>query len=91
MELVRVNEMLPEVEAIECSVADGAVSEGLEDEVREALKDFKLKSDQWRPLEDLHTLTLRISDHLDQKSSEQKAVYNCLRTIEETQERRSTQ
>jgi hypothetical protein len=82
MELVRVNEMLPEVEAIECSIADGAVSEGLEGEVREALKDFKLKSDQWRPLEDLQTLTLRISNHIDQRNSEQKAVYNCLRTIE---------
>lgn len=81
MKLVRVNEMLPEVEAIECSLAD-TVSENLEKEVREALKDLKLKSDQWRPLEDLQTLTLRISDHLDQESSEQKAVYNCLRTIE---------
>ena len=60
MELVRVNEMLPEVEAIECSIADGEVSESLEGEVREALNDFKLKSDQWRPLEDLQTLTLRI-------------------------------
>lgn len=82
MELVRVNEMLPEVEAIECSIADGAVSEGLESEVREALKDFKLKSDQWRPLEDLQTLTLRISNHIDQRNSEQKAVYNYLCTIE---------
>ena len=83
MELVRVSEMLPEVEAIECSLADAEVSEGLEEEVREALERSKLKSDQWRPLEDLQTLTLHISDHLDQKSSEQKAIYNCLRTIEE--------
>jgi hypothetical protein len=83
MELVRVYEMLPEVEAIECSIADGAVSEGLEGEVREALKYFKLKSDQWRPLEDLQTLTLSISNHVDERNSEQKAVYSCLRTIEE--------
>ena len=83
MELVRVYEMLPEVEAIECSLADAAVSESLEGEVREALKDLKLKSDQWRPLDDLQTLTLRISDHLDQNSSDKKAIYNCLRTIEE--------
>ena len=84
MELVRVNEMLPKSEAIECSAADAPVSDYLENEVREALKDLKLKSDQWRPLEDLHTLMLRISGNLDQKSSEQKAVYNCLRTIEES-------
>jgi hypothetical protein len=82
MELVRADEMLPEVEAIECSIADGAVSEGLEGEVRDALKDFKLKSDQWRPLEELQTLTLRISNHIDQRNSEQKEVYNCLRTLE---------
>ena len=31
----------------------------------------------------MQTLTLRISDHLDQKGSEQKAIYNCLRTIED--------
>jgi hypothetical protein len=82
MELVRADEMLPEVEAIECSIADGAVSEGLEGEVRDALKDFKLKSDQWRPLEELQTLTLRISNHIDQRNSEQKEVYNCLHTLE---------
>jgi hypothetical protein len=82
MELVRADELLPEVEAIECSIADGAVSEGLEGEVRDALKDFKLKSDQWRPLEELQTLTLRISNHIDQRNSEQKEVYNCLRTLE---------
>lgn len=84
MELVRVNEMLPDVEAIECSLADAEVSESLEGEVRDALNDLKLKSDQWRPLDDLQTLTLRIGDHLDQKRSEQKAIYNCLRTIEES-------
>ena len=84
MELVRISEMLPEVQAIECSLADAEVSESLEGEVRDALNDLKLKSDQWRPLDDLQTLTLRISDHLDQKRSEQKAIYNCLRTIEES-------
>ena len=84
MELVRISEMLPEVQAIECSLADAEVSESLEGEVRDALNDLKLKSDQWRPLDDLQTLTLRIGDHLDQKRSEQKAIYNCLRTIEES-------
>jgi hypothetical protein len=84
MELVRVNEMLPDVEAIECTLADAEVSERLGEEVRAAIENLKRKSDQWRPFEELHALMLRISDHLDQKSSEQKAVYNCLRTIEES-------
>jgi hypothetical protein len=33
-------------------------------------------------LEELQTLTLRISNHIDQRNSEQKEVYNCLRTLE---------
>ena len=82
MELVRVNEILPEIEAIECSIANTEISESLEGEIREALKELKLKSDEWRPLEGLQTPTLRMSDHFDQRNLEQNAVYNCLRTIE---------
>ena len=72
MELVRISEMLPEVQAIECSLADAEVSESLEGEVRDALNDLKLKSDQWRPLDDLQTLTLRIGDHLTKKDQSKK-------------------
>lgn len=84
MELVRVSEMLPEVQAIECSLADAEVSEGLGEEVRATIENLKRKSDQWRPFEELHTLMSHLSDHLDQTSSEQKVIYNCLRTIEES-------
>ena len=83
MELVRVSEILPEVQAIECSLADAEVSEGLGEEVRAAIENLKRQSDQWRPFEELHTLMSHVSDHLDQKGSEQKAIYNCLRTIED--------
>ena len=71
--LVRISEMLPEVQAIECSLADAEVSESLEGEVRDALNDLKLKSDQWRPLDHLQTLTLRIGDHLDRKKIRAKS------------------
>jgi hypothetical protein len=91
MEHVCVSEMLPEVQAIECSLADAEVPDNLEEaevpdnleeEVRVALRDLRRKTDQWRPFEDLYALMLRVSDRLDHGSSEQKVVYNCLIAIE---------
>lgn len=82
MEHVRVGEMLPAVETIECSLADAEVSDCLEEEVRVALRDLRYKSEQWRPFEELHALMLRINDRLDHASAEQSTVYNCLIAIE---------
>jgi hypothetical protein len=83
MEIVGVSEKLPAVPGIECRLAEAEVSENLEAEVRDALSDLKLKSDKWMLLEELQALMCSVSDHLDQKRSEQKAVYNWLLRIEE--------
>lgn len=82
MELVRATEVLPEVEAVECSLANVEVSESLEEEVRMALENLKRKTDQWRPFEELHTLILGMSNYLDRNSLEQKTIYARLNAIE---------
>jgi hypothetical protein len=88
MEHVRVGEMLPVVETIECRLSGAEVSDCLEEEVRVALRDLRYKSEQWRPFEDLHTLILRINDRLDHAGAEQSTVYNCLIAIEKKAQKR---
>ena len=56
-------------------------AEKLGEQLRASLEDLHRTSDQPRPVEDLHSLLLRISHHLDYETSERKTIYYRLQEI----------
>ena len=54
----------------------------LGERLRASFEDLQRTSDQQRPVEDLHSLLLRISHHLDYETSERKSIYYRLQAIE---------
>jgi hypothetical protein len=56
-------------------------AEKLGEQLRASLEDLQRTSDQPRPVEDLHSLLLRISHHLDYETSERKTIYYRLQEI----------
>ena len=63
----------------------------LEEQLRATLKDLQRASLQPKPVEDLHgseDVQSLLSRHLDQDSSERRAIYNRLQTIEGAIKRR---
>jgi hypothetical protein len=56
-------------------------AEKLGEQLRASFGDLQRTSDQLRPVEDLHSLLLRISHHLDYETSERKTIYYRLQEI----------
>ena len=56
-------------------------AEKLGEQLRASFEDMQRTSDQLRPVEDLHSLLLRISHHLDYETSERKTIYYRLQEI----------
>ena len=56
-------------------------AEKLGEQLRASFEDLRSTSDQLRPVEDLHSLLLRISHHLDYETSERKTIYYRLQEI----------
>jgi hypothetical protein len=56
-------------------------AEKLGDQLRASFKDLQRPGDELRPVEDLHSLLLRISHHLDYETSERKTIYYRLQEI----------
>ena len=56
-------------------------AEKLGERLRTSFEDPQRISDQLRPVEDLHSLLLRISHHLDYETSERKTIYYRLQEI----------
>jgi len=56
-------------------------AEKLGEQLRASFEDLQRTSDQLRPVEDLHSLLLRISHHLDYETSERKTIYYRLQEI----------
>ncbi len=54
----------------------------VDEQLRVSLEDFQLTNHQPRPVEDLHSLLLRISHHLDYQTSERKNIYYRLLAID---------
>jgi hypothetical protein len=79
------DETAAKIETTERRLA-GAVG-GSDDKVDEqlpvSLEDFQHTNNQKRPVEDLHSLLLRISHHLDYQTSERKNIYYRLLAIDE--------
>jgi len=57
-------------------------AEKLGEQLRASFEDLQRLSAQPRPVEDLHSLLLRISHHLDYETSERKTIYYRLQAIE---------
>jgi hypothetical protein len=57
-------------------------AEKLGEQLRASFEDLQGTSDQQKPAEDLHSLLLRISHHLDYETSERKTIYYRLQAIE---------
>ena len=56
-------------------------AEKLGEQLRASFEDLQRTGDQPRPVEDLHSLLLRISHHLDYETSERKTIYYRLQEI----------
>src|SRR5262249_42775290 len=67
------DEMPAKIEAPESTSAPADFGQKLND--RATLPNFDRASDQHRPVEDLHSLLLRISHHLDYETSERSTIY----------------
>ena len=81
--------MTPDEMAAKTEPAD--VDNLLEEQLRATLKDLQRASLQPKPVEDLHgseDVQSLLSRHLDQDSSERRAIYNRLQTIEGAIKRR---
>lgn len=79
------DEIAAETEPAERQSAGAAVDNLLEEQLRATLKDLQRASLQPKPVEDLHgseDVQSLLSRHLDQDSSERRAIYNRLQTIE---------
>src|SRR6516165_10983762 len=74
------DEMPAKTEAPESTSAPADFGQKLDE--RAALSDFSRASDQRRPVEDLHSLLLRISHHLDYETSERSTIYYRLLAID---------
>ena len=74
------DEMPAKIEAPESTSAPADFGQKLDE--RAALSDFSRASDQRRPVEDLHSLLLRISHHLDYETSERSTIYYRLLAID---------
>lgn len=75
-----VHEIAAEVEATELTGA--VVGSDHKSDEHASLEDFQRTSDQRRPVEDLHSLLLRISHHLDYETSERSTIYYRLLAID---------
>ena len=85
------DEMAAKTEPAERQSAGAAVDNLLEEQLRATLKDLQRASLQPKPVEDLHGsegVQSLLSRHLDQDSSERRAIYNRLQTIEGAIKRR---
>ena len=85
------DEMAAKTEPAERQSAGAAVDNLLEEQLRATLKDLQRASLQPKPVEDLHgseDVQSLLSRHLDQDSSERRAIYNRLQTIEGAIKRR---
>ena len=56
-------------------------AEKLGEQLRDSFKHLQRTGDELRPVEDLHSLLLRISHHLDYETSERKTIYYRLQEI----------
>lgn len=74
------DEMPAKIEAPESTSAPADFSHNLDEPAPAA--DFEGASDQKRPVEDLHSLLLRISHHLDYETSERSTIYYRLLAID---------
>src|ERR1700756_5488912 len=74
------DEMPAKIEAPESTSAPADFGQKLDE--RTPLPDFDRASNQHRPVEDLHSLLLRISHHLDYETSERSTIYYRLLTID---------
>ena len=85
------DEMAAKTESAERQSAGAAVDNLLEEQLPATLKDLQRASLQPKPVEDLHgseDVQSLLSRHLDQDSSERRAIYNRLQTIEGAIKRR---
>jgi hypothetical protein len=85
------DEMAAKTESAERQSAGAAVDNLLEEQLRATLKDLQRASLQPKPVEDLHGsegVQSLLSRHLDQDSSERRAIYNRLQAIEGAVKRR---
>src|SRR6516165_7740716 len=85
------DEMAAKTEPAERQSAGAAVDNLLEEQLRATLKDLQRASLQPKPVEDLHGsegVQSLLSRHLDQDSSERRAIYNRLQAIEGAVKRR---
>jgi hypothetical protein len=74
------DEMPAKIEAPESTSAPADFGQKLDE--RASLPDFDRPSNQHRPVEDLHSLLLRISHHLDYETSERSTIYYRLLAID---------
>ena len=74
------DEIPAKIEAPESTSAPADFGQKLND--RATLPNFDRASDQHRPVEDLHSLLLRISHHLDYETSERSTIYYRLLAID---------
>src|SRR3974390_908845 len=74
------DEMPAKIEAPESTSAPADFGQKLDE--RSAVSDFSRASDQRRPVENLHSLLLRISRHLDYETSERSTIYYRLLAID---------
>ena len=74
------DEMAAKIEAPGSTSAPADFGQKLDDHA--SLRDFDRASDQHRPVEDLHSLLLRISHHLDYETSERSTIYYRLLAID---------
>src|SRR5215471_8545530 len=74
------DEMPAKIEAPESTSAPADFGQKLDE--RASLPNFDRASDQHRPVEDLHSLLLRISHHLDYETSERSTIYYRLLAID---------
>jgi hypothetical protein len=74
------DEMPAKIEAPESTSAPAGFGQKLEE--HGPLSGFDRPSDQHRPVEDLHSLLLRISHHLDYETSERSTIYYRLLAID---------
>jgi hypothetical protein len=76
----------------ERSSAGAAAGPGdkLDEELRATLKELQRTSPQQKPAEDVQSLLLRISHHLDQEASERNSLYDRLGAIEDKLKRRGS-
>jgi hypothetical protein len=74
--MTRVDEMVAKIEPDELVGSDHTLSE------RAPVQDFQQTNDRLRPVEDLHSLLLRISHHLDYETSERSTIYYRLLAID---------